>query len=51
MLIGIKIPLKDGDTVPIMLELDDGSSQEVTALVKNPLSGSSSPEKMTGHQH
>lgn len=34
MLIDLKAPLKDGDTVPITLTFDDGSSKKVDAKVR-----------------
>lgn len=36
MLIGLKAPLKEGDTVPVTLTFDDGSSKEVSARVVRP---------------
>jgi copper(I)-binding protein len=40
MLIDLKTPLKDGDTVPITLSFDDGSSKKIDVPVKNPMGGS-----------
>jgi copper(I)-binding protein len=34
MLIGMHQPLKEGDTIPITLSFDDGSSQQVSAPVR-----------------
>lgn len=42
MLIEMKSPLKEGDTVPITLGLDDGSSKEVRVPVRNPSSSANS---------
>jgi periplasmic copper chaperone A len=51
MLIEMKAPLKEGDTVPITLGLDDGSSKEIGVPVRNPSSSSSSMGGMAGHKH
>ncbi len=51
MLIEMKSPLKEGDTVPITLGLDDGSSKEISVPVRNPSSSSSSTGGMAGHKH
>lgn len=51
MLIEMKSPLKEGDTVPITLGLDDGSSKEISVPVRNPNTGSSSMGGMAGHKH
>lgn len=37
MLIDLKIPLKEGDNVPITLTFDDGSSKQVDAKVMRPV--------------
>ncbi len=39
MLIDLKTQLKDGDTVPITLSFDDGSSKKIDVPVKNPMAG------------
>jgi len=36
MLIDLKAPLKEGETVPLTLTFDDGSSQTIDAPVKKP---------------
>jgi copper(I)-binding protein len=36
MLIDLKAPMKEGDTVPITLTFDDGSSKKVDAKVVKP---------------
>lgn len=36
MLIDLKAPLKDGETVPVTLTFDDGSTRKVDAPVKRP---------------
>lgn len=36
MLIDMRLPLREGDTVPITLGLDDGSSKRIGVPVKNP---------------
>jgi copper(I)-binding protein len=51
MLIEMKSPLKEGDTVPITLGLDDGNSKEIGVPVRNPSSSSSSMGGMAGHKH
>ena len=40
MLIEMRLPLREGDTVPITLGLDDGSSKQIGVPVRNPRSGS-----------
>lgn len=52
MLIDLKTPLKDGDTVPITLSFDDGSSKKIDVPVKNPMAGNM-PMKadMPMHKH
>ena len=49
MLIDMKTTLKEGDTVPITLGLDDGSSKEISVPVRNLASGSAAG--MAGHKH
>jgi len=39
MLIDIQSPLKEGSTVPITLEFDDGSSKKIEARVVRPMAG------------
>ena len=39
MLIDLKTALKEGDTVPITLSFDDGSSKKIDVPVKNPRGG------------
>ena len=51
MLIEMKSTLKDGDTVPLTLGLDDGSSKEINVPVRNPGSSSGPMGDMTGHKH
>jgi periplasmic copper chaperone A len=51
MMIELKSPLKAGDTVPLTLGLDDGSSKEISVPVRNPNSSSSSMGEMSGHKH
>lgn len=51
MLIEMKSPLKEGDTVPITLGLDDGSSKEISVPVRTPGSGSGPMGGMAGHKH
>lgn len=51
MLIEMKSPLKEGDTVPITLGLDDGSSKEISVPVRNPASNSGAMGGMAGHRH
>jgi periplasmic copper chaperone A len=49
MLIEMRLPLREGDMVPITLGLDDGSSKGISVPVRNP--SSSSMGGMTGHKH
>lgn len=49
MLIDMRLPLREGDMVPITLSLADGSSKEIRVPVKNP--GSGGTGAMTGHKH
>ncbi len=51
MLIDMRLPLKEGDTVPITLGLDDGSSKEIGVPVRNPGSNAGSMDGMAGHKH
>ncbi len=46
MLIDLKAPMKEGDSVPITLTFDDGSSKTVNAKVMKPMA-----EGMPGMQH
>lgn len=46
MLIDLKAPMKEGDSVPITLTFDDGSSKTVDAKVMKPMA-----EGMSGMQH
>lgn len=52
MLIDLKAPLKDGDMVPIVLGMADGSSKEVAVQVRNPMKdAAASKADMIGHKH
>lgn len=51
MLIDMKGPLSAGDTVPITLKLEDGSSKEIGAIVRNPASSLKPASDMAGHKH
>jgi len=51
MLIEMRLPLREGDTVPITLGLDDGSSKVISVPVRNPGSSSGSMGGMAGHKH
>ena len=46
MLIDLKAPMKEGDSVPITLTFDDGSSKTINAKVMKPMA-----EGMPGMQH
>ena len=46
MLIDLKAPMKEGDSVPITLTFDDGSSKTVDAKVVRPV-----PAPAMGHKH
>jgi periplasmic copper chaperone A len=51
MLIEMRLPLREGDMVPITLGLDDGSSKQISVPVRNPGSGSGPMGGMAGHKH
>ena len=48
MMIDLKVPMKEGDTVPITLTFDDGSSKQVDARVVRP---SPAPAPVQQKQH
>lgn len=50
MLIDLKAPMREGDTVPITLNFDDGSSKTVEAKVVRPSVPAMAPMPME-HQH
>lgn len=49
MLIDMKSQLKDGDTIPLTLTFDDGSSKKVDVPVKKPMAGDMPAMPMGGH--
>jgi copper(I)-binding protein len=49
MLIDLKAPLKEGDSVPLTLSFDDGSSKQVDAKVVRPMAAGMAP--MSDHKH
>ncbi len=52
MLIEMRLPLREGDRVPITLGLDDGSSKEIGVPVRNPGSNAGAKDDgMAGHKH
>lgn len=52
MLIDLKAPLKEGDSVPLMLSFDDGSSKTVDAKVVRPGAAAAMPPMQhQGHKH
>lgn len=51
MLIEMRLPLREGDTVPITLGLDDGSSKAIGVPVRNPGSNAAPTGGMAGHKH
>lgn len=48
MLIDLKVPMKEGDVVPITLTFDDGSSKQVDARVVRPMAAGM---PMSEHKH
>lgn len=49
MLIDMKAPLKEGDTVPITLSFDDGSTQQIAAPVRKTQTAATPTEKGMVH--
>ncbi|MBU0751325.1 MAG: copper chaperone PCu(A)C [Gammaproteobacteria bacterium] len=49
MLIEMKSQLKDGDTIPLTLTFDDGSSKKIDVPVKKPMAGDMPMGGMGGH--
>lgn len=49
MLIDLKAPLKEGESVAITLGFDDGSSKQVNAAVKKPMGSAPMMDKMMDH--
>jgi copper(I)-binding protein len=48
MLIGLKAPLKEGDSFPMTLQFERAGTVEVKVIVDRPKPGGAAPE---GHMH